>query len=59
MTEFLGLLPFERGSGASPLPVQGVGQEGVGLSIIWIRLDCCLKLDEGVGDLTPLEMGLA
>src|SRR6266550_8262360 len=58
MTEFLGLLPLERSSGASPLPVQGVGQHGVGLSIIWIRLDCCLKLDEGLSDLTSLEKRL-
>ena len=58
MTEFLGLLPFERSSGASPLPVQGVGEDGVGLSVIGIRLDGCLKLEESFSYLTPLEKGL-
>jgi hypothetical protein len=54
----LGLLPFERSSGALPLPVQCVGQDGVSLGIIWICVDCRLKLDEGLSDLTPLEKRL-
>ena len=33
-SEFLGLLPFERGGGASPLPVKGIGKEGVGFGIL-------------------------
>src|SRR3977135_140654 len=56
--KFLGLLPFERSSGALPLPVQCVGQDGVSLGIIWICVDRRLKLDEGLCDLTPLEKRL-
>jgi hypothetical protein len=56
--KFLGLLPFERSRGASPLPFQGVGQSRVGFGVIWIRVDRCLKLDEGVSDLTLLEKRL-
>jgi hypothetical protein len=48
----LGLLPFERGGGGLALTVQGVGQDRVGLSIVWICVDCCLKLDESISDLT-------
>ncbi len=53
--EFLGLLPFERGVRVSPLTVQRVGQRGMRLSVIWICVDCRLKLGDGVRDLTSFK----
>ena len=57
-SEFLCLLPFERGVGASPLPVKGIGKEGVSFGIARIRVDGGLKLDDRLSDLASLEKRL-
>jgi hypothetical protein len=52
--KLLGLFPFERRGRASPLLVEGIGQKRVGLSIVGIGLNCCLKLDESLSYLASL-----
>jgi len=50
-------LPFECSGGTSPLSIQSVGKCGMGFRIVWICVDCCLKLDDGVSELASLEKG--